>query len=131
MPSEADEVRAIAEGAYGALNEDDLDAFLEFVHEDVEFTSMVAEAEGATFHGHEGVRTWWETIYRAFDGPQWEVLEVRGSLERGFTQVRMTGTLAGVPVEQTMWQAARMRDGRIVWWAFYRSEEEALRALGG
>ncbi len=131
MPSEADEVRAFAEAAYGALNDGDLDAFLAFVDEQVEFTSMVAEAEGSTFRGHAGVRTWWETVYGEFDEPRWEVLAVLGTLERGVAQFRLTGALAGVPVDHIMWQAVRVRDGRLVWWGFARTEAEALRSLTG
>jgi hypothetical protein len=42
----------------------------------------------------------------------------------------MTGTLGGVPVEQTMWQASLLRDGKVIWWASFRSEREALEAAG-
>lgn len=122
-------MRAFAEAAYGALNDGDLDAFLAFVDEKVEFSSMVAEAEGQTFRGHEGVRTWWETVYREFDNPRWEVLAVRGTLEQGLARFRLTGMLAGVPIDHIMWQAVRVRDQRLVWWGFYRTEEEALEVL--
>ena len=130
MSQETAEVRALVEAAYGALNADDLEGFLALVAEDVEFTSMVAEAEGTTFRGHDGVRSWWETVPGAFQDPRWEVLEVRGSPARGVTTFRMTGTLGGVPVAQTMWQAAKLRDGKLSWWAFFRTESEALEAVG-
>ena len=118
------------EAGLGALNAGDLDGFLALVAEDVVFTSMVAEAEGTTFRGHDGVRAWWETVRGAFQDIRWEVLDVRGSPERGVTNFRMTGTLGGVPVAQTMWQAATVRDGQATWWAFFRSEAEALEAAG-
>jgi ketosteroid isomerase-like protein len=130
MPQENLELRRLADVAFGALNSGDLDGFLALVAEDVEFTSMVAEAEGTTFRGHEGVREWWETVRGAFKDPRWEVLEVRGSGEWGVTRIRSTGTLSGVPVAQAVWQAARLRDGKLTWWAFFRSEGEALEAAG-
>ncbi len=43
MPRADNELRALADAAYGALNSGDVDAFLALVTEDVEFTSMVAE----------------------------------------------------------------------------------------
>jgi ketosteroid isomerase-like protein len=129
MPLESAELRTLLEAAYGALNADDLDGFLALVAEDVEFTSMVAEAEGTTYRGHDGVRAWWETVRGAFQDPRWEVLDIRGSPERGVTTFRMTGILGGVPVAQTMWQALRGRDGRATWWGFFRSESEALDAV--
>jgi ketosteroid isomerase-like protein len=130
MSPENVELRAMAEAAYGALNSGDLDGFLVLIDEDVEFTSMVAEAEGTTFRCHEGVRAWWETVRGAFQDARWELLDVRGSGERGVTKFRMAGTLSGVPVAQTMWQAAELRDGKLVWWAFFRTEREALEAVG-
>jgi ketosteroid isomerase-like protein len=108
----------------------DLEAFLALTAEDVEFTSMVAEAEGTVFRGHDGVRAWWNTVRGAFEDVHWELLDVRGSGDRGVMQFRMAGTLGGVPVEQTMWQATLLRDGKAIWWAFFRSEREALEAVG-
>jgi hypothetical protein len=29
-----------------------------------------------------------------------------------------------------MWQATALRDGKVIWWAFFRSEREALEAVG-
>jgi ketosteroid isomerase-like protein len=130
MSQENAELRTMADAAYGALNSGDLDSFLALIAEDVEFTSLVAESEGTTFRGHEGVRAWWETVRGAFQDPRWEVLEIQGSGDRGVTKLRLQGTLAGVELAQTMWQAAKLRDGKLIWWAFFRSEPEALKAVG-
>jgi ketosteroid isomerase-like protein len=125
------ELRAMADAVYGALNSGNLEGFLALTAEDVEFTSMVAEAEGTTFRGHAGVRAWWETVPGAFqDGPRWEVIEIRGSGDEAVLKFRVTGTLAGVEVGQTMWQAARPRAGKLAWWAFFRTEQEALETVG-
>jgi hypothetical protein len=124
------EQRGLAEAGVEALNSGDLEAFLALTAEDVEFTSMVAEAEGTTFRGHDGVRAWWETVRGAFEDVRWDLLDIRGSGDRGVLHFRMTGTLGGVPVEQTMWQVSALRDGKVIWWAFFRSEREALEAAG-
>lgn len=124
------EFRAIADTAFRALNSGDLDAFVAVVASDVEFTSLVAEVEGTTFRGHEGVRAWWETVRGAFEQVRWEVLDLRGAGDRGVAQVRMSGVLGGVPVEQTMWQAVKLRDGKASWWGFFRTEDDALEAAG-
>ena len=120
----------MADAAYGAINEGDLDGFVALAAEDVEFTSLVGEAEGTTFRGHDGVRAWWETIRGAFQEVRWELLEVEGLADRGVARIRLRGTLSGVPVEQTMWQAVRLREGKACWWAFFRTEREAREALG-
>ena len=101
--------------------------------EDIEFTSMLAEIEGTTYRGHDGVRAWWETIVGSFEDAHWEVLEVLetpGSDDRGVVHFHTAGRLSGVPVEQTMWQAVEWRDGKVRWWAFSRSERDAREAAG-
>ena len=130
MSQENVELRALAEAAFDALNSGDLDGFLALATEDVEFTSLVAEIEGTTFRGHDGIRTWWETVRGAFEDVNWEVIEVRGSRVRGVAQVRMEGSLGGVPVNLMMWLAARLQEGRVSWWSFFRTEREALEAVG-
>src|SRR6478672_11662394 len=130
MSQEDVALRALAEEAFGALNARDLDGFLAVATEDVEFTSLVAEVEGTTFRGHDGVRTWWETVRGAFEGVTWELLDFRGGAERGVLHFRMAGMLSGVPVEQTMWQAVKARGGKLSWWATFRTEREALEAVG-
>lgn len=124
------ELQPLADAAYRALNSGDLEAFLALTAEDVEFTSMVAEAEGTTFRGHTGVRTWWESVRGAFEDPRWEGLDIRGSGDRGVVKLRLTGTLAEAEVTQIMWLAAKLRDGKLGWWGFFRSEEEAVKAVG-
>jgi hypothetical protein len=76
------------------------------------------------------VRAWWQTVRGAFEDVRWEVLDARGSVELAVTRFRMSGTLGGVPVAQTMWQAATARDGKLSWWGFFRREAEALEAVG-
>ena len=124
------ELRRLAEAAFGAINSGDLESLVALTTEDVEFTSMVAEAEGMTFRGHDGVRAWWKTVRGAFDAVRWELLDVRGSDDRGVAHFRMAGTLGSVPVEQTMWQTVKLRDGKVFWYAFFRTEREALEAVG-
>jgi len=130
MSQVSPEPRAIADAVFEAINCGDLDAFMALAAEDVEFTSMVAEAEGTTFRGRDGLRAWWETIRGAFQDVRWELLDFRSTGDWGVTHIRMAGTLSGVPVEQTMWQAVELRDGKVAWWASFRSEREALEAAG-
>jgi hypothetical protein len=130
MSQASPELRALAEVAFEAINAGDFEAFDRLIAEDVEFTSLVAEGEGTTFRGHDGVREWWETVRGAFEEPRWDLLEVRGAGNHGVLHFRLHGTLGTVPVEQTMWQAVNLRDGIICWWAFFRTEAEALEAVG-
>jgi len=130
MPPLSEELRAIADTAFGALNAGDLDSFLSVVSEDAEFTSMIAEVEGQTYRGHEGVRAWWNTVAGTFQSVRWELLEVEGSGGRGLARLRAVGEVGGIEVEQTVWQAARYQRGKLDWWAFFRAESDAREAAG-
>ena len=130
MPRSSPVFRASVEAAYSALNAGDLEGFLARTRPDVEFTSIVAEAEGTTFRGHAGVREWWKTVPAAFEGVTWDVLDIRGEDERGVVRVHMAGRLGGVPVELLMWQAGRFSGHMATWWAFFRTESEAVEAVG-
>jgi ketosteroid isomerase-like protein len=123
-------VKALAEAAFGALNSRDLEAFMAVSAEDVEFTSMVAEMEGTTFRGHDGIRQWWATVVEAFDDVRWTILDIRGASDRAVGHVRMDGTLGEVPVKLSMWLAASMRDGKVTRWSWHRTEPEAIEAAG-
>jgi ketosteroid isomerase-like protein len=126
--SDADRLARVRR-AYAAINAGDFDGFLAMMTEDVEFTSLIAEAEGAVFRGHGGVREWWETVRGEFAEVRWELLDIRLTGDWIITNFRMSGVLSGVPLEQQMWQAAEERDGKISWWSIYRTEQEALDAI--
>ncbi len=119
----------VMEAAYAAITRDDLDAFLAVAHPEIEFRSLIAEAEGRTFRGHDGVREWWDSVIRSLGirpGPE----RIEGFRDRGITRLGLAGRIAGVEVPQTMWMAWRVRDGLLVWWTTFRTEAEALEAVG-
>lgn len=62
---------------------------------------------------------------------RWELLDVREPADDCLVNhFRMSGVLSGVPLEQPMWQAVRSRAGKIAWWGVFRTEREAVEALG-
>jgi len=132
MSQVSPETRATLDTAFAAINAGDLDAVLAVCAEDVEFTSLVAEAEGAVFRGHDGVRAWWETVRGEFEHVSWELFDVCEAAEDCvLTHFRMSGVLSGVPLEQPMWQAVRSgNDGKVNWRGIFRTEQEALVAVG-
>jgi hypothetical protein len=50
-------------------------------------------------------------------------------LPRPNAELVVTGTFEGVDVPQRMWQAFVVRDGKPIWWATFRTETEARKAL--
>ncbi len=132
MTPSKDELRAVADATFGALNAGDLNAFLALVTEDVEFTSMIAEAEATTYRGHDGVRAWHESVLSVFSDVHWDcsLFEVPASDALGIVHFRIAGTLGGVSVENKVWQAVELKDGKVKWWRLFRTEHEALEAVG-
>jgi ketosteroid isomerase-like protein len=121
----------VVQRAYEAMWRDDVDEFLDYVDSDVEWDSLVMEVEG-TFRGHEGVREWFRSLRAAF--PDWNptVGEVRefGAHVVVHARGEGSGASSGVDIASDLWQAAEIRDGRIVWYASFRTEGEALEAVG-
>ena len=108
----------------------DLEGFLSIVHEDVEFDSLVAEAEGGTFKGHEGVRVWWEQVGESLGTLRYEPKEMTDLGDGAvLTELVVSGNVGGVEVPQTMWHAVQVRDSKAAWWGSFRTKEEALQAL--
>jgi ketosteroid isomerase-like protein len=129
--AEESEAFELSRRAWVYVEARDLDGFLEIIDEDVEFVSLVAEAEGGgRFEGHEGVRLWWEQVGESLGGLHYEPKEMRDlGGDAVLTELLVSGTVAGVEIPQTMWHAAQVRDGKAVWWGSFRSEQEALESL--
>ena len=122
----------IGRRAMEAIAAHDIEGFLEFVHPEVTFQSLILEAEATTYHGHAGVRRWWDDVREVF--PDWHVSwgDMTSHGDRFLVRIRVRGqgAASGVAVEQPMWQAVQVRDGKIVWWTLYRDEAEARAAVG-
>jgi ketosteroid isomerase-like protein len=129
MSSESSEAFELTRKSWTYVDGRDLEGFLGIVHEDVEFVSLVAEAEGGTFHGHEGVKVWWDSVGEALGGLRYEPQEMQDLGDGGvLTRLVVSGTYSGVEVPQTMWHVVKVRDGKAEWWGSFRTEEEAMGA---
>jgi ketosteroid isomerase-like protein len=117
--------------AYDALNRRDLDAFLATMDTDVDAVSLLVAMEG-DYHGHAGIRRWWESLLNAFPDFAIEVVEVRdlGDVALATLRTRGHGSDTDTPFEMPLWQLVRFRRGKCVWWRSYGSESEALEATG-
>jgi ketosteroid isomerase-like protein len=118
--------------SHEAFRRRDLDAFVDYMDPDVEFTSLVLEVEGA-YRGHEGVRSWWNDILAVFPDWQPQVEDAREVGDRVVLRVRAegAGTGSGIGLDRVIWQVAEVRDGRLKAWRFFRTEPEALQAAAG
>lgn len=122
----------LARRAYDAFGRADFEAFAALLHPEVEFESLILEMEAGSYRGLEGAREYFHSVRDVF--PDWsvEITQVRDFGDKLVIESRSTGTGrgSGVRAEQRFWQASAVRDGRIIWWKFVRSEAEALEAMG-
>jgi ketosteroid isomerase-like protein len=117
--------------AYDAFNRRDLDSLLAMMDADVEAVPQLAAMEG-NYHGHEGMRRWWQSLLEAWPDYRAEVVEVRDLGPATLAKVRVGGHAAdsGIPVMETSWHVWRWRRNKAVWFAVFPTEAAALEAAG-
>jgi ketosteroid isomerase-like protein len=116
---------------FDAFNRRDRDAALALMDDDVEGIPRIAAIEGS-YHGHEGMRRWWNNLLDAFPDFTIEVGEVRDLGDVTVAAVNLRGQGAGgdTPTEAAIWHVARWRRGKCVWWRTFPTADEALEAVG-
>jgi hypothetical protein len=117
--------------ATDAMNRRNLDGFLALMDAEVEAVSRLVAIEGG-YHGHDGIRRWWENLLDVFPDFKIEVVEVREIGDRTFAVLRNRAHGGGsdIPLEQTLWHVAEWRDRKVIWWSAHLTEAEALEAAG-
>jgi ketosteroid isomerase-like protein len=117
--------------AFEAFNARDLDAMLELFDPDVEVRSLMTEADGSTYCGHEGVRRWFETVIDVFPATRPEICELRETADGVVARVNInvTGVSSGLEFDQSYYHAVVSRAGKVTWFGFFRTEDEATAAL--
>jgi ketosteroid isomerase-like protein len=121
----------LARQSYDAFNRRDLDAFLALMDDQVQTESRLVAVEGG-YHGHEGVRRWWNDFLGAFPDYRIEVEEIRdlGELTLSRFLARAHAAASNTPLTDRVWQPIRWRHGKCVWWTVCPTEAEALEAVG-
>jgi len=122
----------VVKEAWRALNRGHIDALLTFHTDDVDFRPPSHLLDGTVFHGHAGVRAWWDRVTDV-----WSELEGSPSLLAAVGEqivmaidMRLVGRESGVPVNQVFVNVYTLREGRVAAVIAFRSEREALEAAG-
>ena len=118
--------------AFDAFNRRDLAVWLELADPEVELIPLNLELEGGSYHGHDGVRSFWRDYLTVFPDFTVELDELRdaGPVTIAVARLRGHGTGSEVPFERPIWQVVEWRDGKCVRWRSFRSEAAALEAAG-
>jgi len=114
-----------------AFNRRDLDALLALLDDHVEAAPALAAIEG-NYHGHAGIRRWWESVFEALPDFTAEIVKVRdiGDLTLAVLRSRAHGAASGTLIEERLWLVSEWRTGKVIWLRVFRSEAEALEAVG-
>ncbi len=116
---------------YDAVNGRDLDAWLSVTDEHAELVSILDSVEGG-HHGHEGFRRWWENVFDNFPDYKIEVGEVRDLESSTVAAIRLRGhsSISDAPIDQPLSQMIQWRHNKAVRVESFRTEAEALEAMG-
>jgi hypothetical protein len=100
-----------------AFNRRDWDAFVALTDDEIEVESRLVAMEGG-YHGHEGLRRWWDDFLGAFPDYTIEVEELRdlGDVTLGYIRGWGHGADSATPIVDPFWQPMRWRDGKCIWW---------------
>jgi ketosteroid isomerase-like protein len=118
---------------YEALNRGDIDAALEDIDREIEWsTYLVPGPGGGIYLGHEGVRELWHDVRNVFEGfgNDPEQLIDAGDKVVAFITVRGRGKESGVAVEARIAHLHTLRAGKVVRVQSFEDRKEALRAAG-
>ena len=122
----------VVRSAVEAFMAHDIDGILAVADEQIVLRSLLTEAERPLYYGHDGVRDWFENVFGVF--PDWSPRprpashDEDGLVVMGL-DVTATGAGSGAPVDQIYWLGARVRGGKITFFGFFRTEEDAVEAL--
>ena len=123
---------AVVRRAVEAFMARDLDGILAVSDDEIVLRSLLTEAERPLYHGHDGVRDWFDAVFGVF--PDWMPRprpashDEEGAVVIGL-DVTATAAESRVPIDQTYWLGARVRDAKIVFFGFFRTEDDALDAV--
>ena len=110
----------------------DLDGILAVAAPGIELRSLLTEAERPLYHGHEGVREWFEAVFDIF--PDWRPQPRAASYDENDAvvialDVTATGAESGAPVDANYWLGARVQADKMIFFGFFRTESDAMDAV--
>ena len=135
MAMSQDDIATIFRHAMEAYSRADYDAAVVNFDPAIEWSVHASVAPDATtYHGHDGVKRFWETWAEAISGMALEIEECRRvGQDRvlAITRAHGMGAGSGAPVASGRFaQVADFREGRVARVRLYGSVEPALEAVG-
>ena len=124
-----DTVRAFAD----AITRRDVAVALELCHPKIEFYSLLAQLEARPYHGHSGIRRYFEDVAATWDEWRVEVERLVAAPDGRVVIVmstHMRGKGSGLPFAERVANVWEFKDEKLWRATLYRDPAEALRAAG-
>ena len=124
----------IVKQGFEALERDGLEAMLEYVHPEFEFTTPPELAlEPDTYRGHEGLRRYFASFYDAMDEVRFVPTEFIAVGDRVVVPVTLIarGKETGIEATQELVQVWSLRHGKAIGIEAFASREQAIEAARG
>ena len=115
-----------------AFQEAGEEAIFEYLDADIDLTPVAELLDAETYHGHDGVRHWFQTMRDAFGDFGWEPQEFVDVGDHVLVATRFfaEGRGSGVPVEAMIYNLWTVRHGKAVRVFGYLDRSRALEAAG-
>ena len=124
----------LVRASVAAFNRGDPDTAVEAMHPEVVWQTLDPLPDRGTYHGREGVQSFWQSWNETFQGFQLHLDAcVPASAERVIATLRVSGEGAGsgAGVESpAFFQVLEIREGQIIRARMFPTEAEALEAAG-
>ena len=116
---------------FAALKGGDMDDFVAFFDPEVVIETVDAP-DPETYHGHDGVRRWFNEAYSPWAAVHVEAEDIvqSGPWTVALLHVSLRGEKSGVELELPVAIFHRFRDGKIVRDRIYLDRDEGLKAFG-
>jgi ketosteroid isomerase-like protein len=110
----------------------DTKAVLRLYDPAIVWQSREGDPLGATYRGHEGVRTYFREWFETFEGydAMAETFIDAGDKVVVGSRVIGRGKASGIEIGMSGWQVYELRNGLVVRVDFFQTETEALEAVG-
>jgi ketosteroid isomerase-like protein len=118
---------------FEVVNTRDIEAIIAFCDPGVEFHFVNAAVDDAVYHGHDGMREWYQDLKEVWGDEiriEPEAFFDLGERTLSFHGVRGRGQLSGAEVGARNAALARWRDDRLFYLKAYAQRRDAMSDLG-
>jgi ketosteroid isomerase-like protein len=133
VASGPDLMREFWQAATRAGETGNTDEWASFLSDDVTWEAMEDAPDAGTYHGHDGLRAYFEDWLGSVDDLRFEVGEVSEVGDFVVTDQRMVATVKGTDAQMELHYAVAVRvaDGKVVQGKEFREREEAVAYARG